>query len=112
MGSTPVASDFGIIRSAIGAWGLCRNSRKREPTHVSANNCSSISAALPFRVNAPSASAASASEAKSTDSGARCAGKGGLLNDGGVVVRGGRGEDTANRDGIVADGRESAATDG
>jgi len=58
-----------------------------------------------------SAGAAPAGNERPADPGAKRAGKNGLLHDRGIVVRGGGGEDSAHRDGFVADGGESAAAD-
>src|SRR5258707_8929473 len=43
---------------------------------------------------------------------AKRSGKSGLLGDGAFFVRGGGGEDSADRDGAIADGGKSAAADG
>src|SRR5437016_484704 len=86
-----------------------RNSSKRGPLHGAPHDFSSFVASLSFRFTAAFAGTDAASEQRPADPFARRPENNGLLHDGGIVVRGGCREDSAHRDGFVADGGESAA---
>src|SRR5437879_2119696 len=89
-----------------------RNYRRREQAHASPHSFSYFHVSLPFRFHAARAGAVATGEERPAEPGAKRAGHGGLLHDGGIVVCGGGGEDSADRDGLIAHGGESAASDG
>src|SRR6266446_4872205 len=100
------------MRSATRHQSFAQRFQKREPTHAAAHDFSHFSASSPFRLDSACAGPDPADKAKYADPGARHERNDGLLGDGSIILRRGRGEDSADRDGIVAPGGESAAADG
>src|SRR5260370_23650108 len=82
--------------------------RKRGPPYGAPHDFPSFFTSLLFRFTAVFAGANAASKERSVEPGAKRAGKGRLLRDGGFFMRRSRLEDSANRDGSVATGGEPA----
>jgi hypothetical protein len=87
-------------------------SKRREPTHAASHHFSLFLASLPFRLPADFAGADAASEERPAECASKHTGKNWMFHDGSIIVRGSCREDTADRYGVVADGRELAAADG
>src|SRR5712692_6087688 len=89
-----------------------QNFKKRELTYAAPDNTPSLLVFLLRCISAAGAGAASTGKKRLAEPGAGRYRKSGLLDDRGIVLRGGGGKDFADRDGFVADGGESAAADG
>jgi hypothetical protein len=89
-----------------------QNFKKKEPTYAAPDNIPSLPAFLLSCMPSASAGAASTRKERSAEPGAKLAGKTGLLHERVILLRGGGGEDFADRNGFVAARGESAAADG